>query len=231
LFKYYLFLFIGTFSQHAGAAMALEREVAALREERMRLGDDMKDNGVVKPKRPMSAPPSSPGKARMSWVLSTSPKMRQNVSTEHLSKPVRRKTIEHSTPSQRNGTPPKSSKQKGAAVRMSRGDQAHPHAWEEFMPEVQADAKERKESPKPKSKSKKQVSKNTPESNVSTKDSPNLASKTHAKEKFEKFVKESPAPPPDPTKQKQKMKALASPSTQPREKVRIMFKLWCLCRL
>lgn len=215
--------------------MALEREVAALREERMRLGDDMKDNGILKAKRPMSAPSN----ARKTWVLSSSPKMRQNAQAEHLSKPVRRKTIEPVSHNKKsNGTPPKSSTlvQKSAAVRMSQGDQAHPHAWEEFMPSD--DVHKQKESENKSNENnhtqtktlskQKNTKKHMSSSGVQKEIKSNAKSKAQARNSFEQFVKESPHPPPDPAKQKLKMKSLSSPSTKPREKV-CLFLLLSYC--
>eukprot|EP00615_Pteridomonas_danica_P006132 CAMPEP_0114343302 /NCGR_PEP_ID=MMETSP0101-20121206/10489_1 /TAXON_ID=38822 ORGANISM="Pteridomonas danica, Strain PT" /NCGR_SAMPLE_ID=MMETSP0101 /ASSEMBLY_ACC=CAM_ASM_000211 /LENGTH=709 /DNA_ID=CAMNT_0001477925 /DNA_START=20 /DNA_END=2149 /DNA_ORIENTATION=- len=145
---------ITMYTQHAGAAMALEREVAALREERLRLGDELGDIGSSsKPRtRPMSAPLLSPngGKNRHSWVLTSNPKLRQEATAEQLSKPIRRKTLEpsssssklhhnHSSSSNKHHESSQpiqvtATSQRNASERLSRGNQARPHGWEKHMP-------------------------------------------------------------------------------------------------
>ena len=119
------------YQQHAGAALALEREIAALREERQRVAEiaggttivienenvprsqlsssSSSSSPALSPmKRPGSAPSMEAGdKARQLWMLPASRAMRQGETSRRLTKAKRPHTA-GSRPVQRGGAPSES---------------------------------------------------------------------------------------------------------------------------
>lgn len=125
------------YSQHAGAALALEREVAALREERKHLDASIPKNSTQpnsrrssgrKVDRPLSAP-----SFERTWVITSSPIARQSLAAERLAKPVQRSSVPALPPgfdAQKTRSVPSAKAQKEAAERLFRGSAATTNPWE-----------------------------------------------------------------------------------------------------
>eukprot|EP00614_Pseudopedinella_elastica_P022892 CAMPEP_0172614980 /NCGR_PEP_ID=MMETSP1068-20121228/55745_1 /TAXON_ID=35684 /ORGANISM="Pseudopedinella elastica, Strain CCMP716" /LENGTH=569 /DNA_ID=CAMNT_0013419959 /DNA_START=120 /DNA_END=1829 /DNA_ORIENTATION=- len=124
------------YTQHAGAALALEREVAQLREERIRLGGAAPVSGQP---RPQSAPGSGNGlegtgpRERAHWLMPSNHKMRQSSASERLSKPGRRPgtgSFEATALVPKSPVVRSAREQAERAARLSTGVKAHQEAWE-----------------------------------------------------------------------------------------------------